>query len=238
MKITYLNHSGMLLQTDKAAIVIDYYSNGMNKSTQQLLQNALSAHTRVYVLISHAHGDHYDQDALNFKGKDGVEPTFIFSFDAEKKKHHKGTHFLQSGQTYTDDLLHCKAYGSTDEGISFYLEFGGKQLFHAGDLNNWHWKAEVDAQEADGYQTAYLKELDIIKADISHLDALMFPVDPRLAVDYDIGAIQFASAIRVDTLLPMHFGNDFAAIQAVAGQLAPLVGKYVVWQSMGESVEV
>ena len=32
-----------------------------------------------------------------------------------------------------------KAFGSTDIGISFLVSVDGVDIFHAGDLNWWHW---------------------------------------------------------------------------------------------------
>ncbi len=29
---------------------------------------------------------------------------------------------------------------STDEGVAFVVHYAGKTIYHAGDLNWWHWK--------------------------------------------------------------------------------------------------
>ena len=37
--------------------------------------------------------------------------------------------------------IKVKAYGSTDAGVSFLVTTsGGRKIFHAGDLNDWHWQ--------------------------------------------------------------------------------------------------
>ena len=38
--------------------------------------------------------------------------------------------------------VYVKAYGSTDIGISFLVKVDGLTIFHAGDLNWWHWKED------------------------------------------------------------------------------------------------
>ena len=48
---------------------------------------------------------------------------------------------------YEDDMLRIQAFGSTDVGISFLIHLQGKSIFHAGDLNNWHWSEESTEQE-------------------------------------------------------------------------------------------
>ncbi len=34
---------------------------------------------------------------------------------------------------------------STDEGVAFLVEYDGRILYHAGDLNWWHWEEESKA---------------------------------------------------------------------------------------------
>ena len=91
--------------------------------------------------------------------------------------------YLKKGDAYQDELLTIKAFGSTDVGISFLIETEGRRIFHAGDLNNWHWKDESTPQEVAEAEGNYLKELDIIAKETSVMDLVMFPVDPRLGTD-------------------------------------------------------
>ena len=68
------------------------------------------------------------------------------------------------------------------------IEAQGKLIFHAGDLNNWHWKDESTPQEVAEAEGNYLKELDIIAKYTQAMDVVMFPVDPRLGTDFMRGA--------------------------------------------------
>ena len=47
------------------------------------------------------------------------------------------------------------ASGSTDEGVSFCVDFAGVTLFHAGDLNLWHWRDESSVTEIESAQRAF-----------------------------------------------------------------------------------
>ena len=53
MKLTYLFHSGFLLEADGFAVVFDYYREG-----RALLDNLLHREQPLYVLVSHEHRDH------------------------------------------------------------------------------------------------------------------------------------------------------------------------------------
>mgnify|MGYP002230799531 CR=1 FL=1 len=86
--------------------------------------------------------------------------------------------------------------GRTDVGISFLVEAEGKKIFHAGDLNNWHWMDESSEAEWKGYERDYLFELDCICSYTRNMDVVMFPVDPRLGTEYMRGARQFVEQIK------------------------------------------
>ena len=102
-----------------------------------------------------------------------------------------------------------KAFGSTDEGGSFLLEWNNLRIFHAGDLNNWHWNEEVAKEESLSYENNFLCELELLAEESDRLDLVMFPVDPRLGSDYMKGATQVISRIGVRYFLPMHFGEQY-----------------------------
>lgn len=74
----------------------------------------------------------------------------ILSRDIVRRRRAKETDadvLLRRGDTYSDDMISVKAFGSTDAGVSFMVETDGKKVFHAGDLNNWHWEDESTPQE-------------------------------------------------------------------------------------------
>lgn len=117
----------------------------------------------------------------------------------------KGVSFLSPGMEYRDENLFIRAFGSTDLGVSLYLEAGGFKLFHAGDLNNWHWSDESTSEEIEQAQSAFLGILGELKAFAPTLDAAFFPVDPRMGTDYDRGARQFLESIRLPDVHPHAF---------------------------------
>jgi len=65
-------------------------------------------------------------------------------------------------------------------GGSFLVRHGDRLIFHAGDLNNWHWNEEVSNEEALAFENAYLCELELLSETTNRLYLVMFPVDPRL----------------------------------------------------------
>ncbi len=45
------------------------------------------------------------------------------------------------------------------------------------------------------------------------MDLVMFPVDPRLGLEYMLGAKQFVDRFRVGMFVPMHFDEEYVLCQ-------------------------
>ena len=209
MNITYIYNSGFILEQDSYALIIDCI--GLKKDSAEIRR---CAGKFLYILASHVHGDHFDRNIMTFSG---AGQQWILSDDIRRKVTlNSDIHFLAKGDIYRDARLSIKAYGSTDAGISFYIEAGDQKIFHAGDLNNWHWNEDPTQtpEEAVKDEQRFLDELAQIAVEVPALDIAMFPVDPRLGTDYTRGAQQFLDSIRTDLFIPMHFQDKFEAARA------------------------
>lgn len=210
MKITYIYHSCYLIEFDGFSVIFDFYKdtpreNGTNWVKDYLLGKSAD----LYVLCTHSHSDHFNPDVLSWsKQKENI--TYIFSSElAQKGASDANVHYLSKEHVFEDHRLKIKAFGSTDVGGSFLLEYNNQHFFHAGDLNNWHWNEEVEKEEALTFENNYLCELELLSEKSDRLHVAMFPVDPRLGKDYMRGAEQFISRITTSYFLPMHFGDQY-----------------------------
>ena len=91
---------------------------------------------------------------------------------------------------------------------------GGLNIFHAGDLNLWHWREEstlrqiAEAEERFNAAMAPIEQL--------HIDIAMFPLDPRMGGMFDAGANHFIMAVKPRVFIPMHwFGRAEVALDYV-----------------------
>ncbi len=240
MVLCYLHHSGFLLYDDQVALLFDYdQSHGKAKETAPLVEEQLRSGKPFYIFASHNHGDHFDPVVLTY-AKANPQVTLVLSKDiAPMVPETLGqVQYVEPGQQVTLGIITLRTYGSTDQGVSFYVEAGGKTIFHAGDLNNWHWNEECPAEEAAGYEAAFLKELALVAREVSAVDVAMFPLDPRLGADYMRGATQFLDAVKTGLFAPMHFWGKFSKLDAFQDVAQAKGARYVRWQTAGEQTEI
>lgn len=230
MDLTYLYHSGYALLFDTFTVIIDFYEDSLSEKEGCVHSRLMSRPGRLYVLSSHSHADHFNRHILEWKKKK-PDTVYLFSEEIAHQRHinRDAAVWLSKGECYADENLSVRAFGSTDVGVSFMIEAEGRNIFHAGDLNNWHWMEECGEEEWRGYEENYLRELDDIVRYAEAADLVMFPVDPRLGKEYMRGAWQLAGRMAVRVFMPMHFGNDYGAAHAfqrqatAAGMQSPLI---------------
>lgn len=228
MIITYIYHSCCAIEFSKFSVIIDYYIDPLKEGEEagwvekHLLQNDKP----LYVLCTHSHSDHFNEEVLSWDAKkDNI--TYIFSKEVAETlkdnpllKDEKIT-YLDKFEEYKDKNIKVQAFGSTDEGGSFYMEHERKKIFHAGDLNNWHWNEEVPRDEAFVFENQYICELELLSEQVKKVDIAMFPLDPRLGKDFMRGGEQFVNKIKTKNFLPLHFGDNYELIQ----QFEPIANK-------------
>ena len=212
MKITYIYHSGFIIESEKATIIIDYFRDSANEI---VFHSLCSFPGKLYVLSSHWHPDHFSKEVLKWKS---LRPDIQYVFSKDILKRRLATQddadYMIKGNVWQDDNIRIKAFGSTDVGISFLIETGGKKIFHAGDLNNWHWDEESTPEEIQVSERHFLREIKTLNNETHSLDAAMFPVDCRLGKNYMRGAEQFVDLFRVGIFIPMHFGETYKEADA------------------------
>ena len=200
--IYFLNHSGFILKIDDIVLVFDYYKDPL----QHVEKMITDGRNKIYFFVSHFHGDHFNPSISRFEEyADG----YILHRDCDLYLRDAGKmHLMDVGDSYSNEDFTVKMYGSTDAGGSFLIHCHGITIFHAGDLNWWHWAGDSDAANLDA-RNNYFAELEKLSG--GKVDIAMFPVDARLQVAREWGVKKFLSKVESGMLIPMHaFGNVWA----------------------------
>lgn len=227
MRITYLGHSGFLVETKEHYLLFDYYTGKLP---------VFLPGKKLTVFVSHSHQDHYNKEifALQSGAEAGTVQkscevqimtektpserrhiTYVLSKDIRRKQAEQfvsGENTLLSVKAYET----CGLYGgrmrietlrSTDAGVAYLVtiaEDGGRtyRFYHAGDLNLWKWEGESKAHN-NNMEANYRREMERLKG--QYFDAAFVPLDPRLERFAFGGLDLFLEAADAKIVFPMHF---------------------------------
>lgn len=196
IKTEYIHHSSYTLEIENYFLVFDYFEGDLT----------IPKDKDVYFFVSHFHADHFSKIIFNYQEN---TKKYIISDDVKKKDIKVSDDkvvLVGANQEICIDGIGIKTYKSTDSGVAFMLNIKGKNIFYAGDLNDWYWEMEDDLQAKNDMHAKFTKQIDKMK-DIK-IDIAYFLVDPRQAGQYDLGARQILE-LKPRYFLPMHFWGDF-----------------------------
>lgn len=206
--VRYLDHSGFAVEVGDTMLIFDYYNDeGEPRSLEGGVVTAdeLARYARVAVFVSHSHSDHFNPVIFQWTSS-RLRPEFFLSFEVPDG--YPG-HRLSPGDTVEESGMTVRAFGSTDLGVSFLVEYEGLRIFHAGDLNWWHWREESTPREIEESETAFREAMAPIEAAAKEkpFDIAFFPLDPRQKSFFDAGANYFLLAVKPRIFVPMHAMN-------------------------------
>ena len=241
MKVTYLEHSGFVIEDGKQAYIFDYW-----KDPADVVDTLVEQGYELHIFISHIHHDHYmksifkylpyihsvwyhedvpalrdacqqvqdmlarqqdsEKASLLLERINNVEPTEGQIISEERLTEGVvqqvfSLHSMKVGDTLEADGLTVTMFGSTDEGGSFLVDTGTHRIFHAGDLNWWHWSGDTPENIAEAKA---LKEKEFAPLLGLSVDIMMFPVDARLEVAREWGALEVLGMMNTKLFIPMH----------------------------------
>lgn len=195
MKLYYLEHSGFMIDAGRQCYIFDYW-----KDQAQVVKKAQQAGKELWFFVTHWHGDHYSPAILAFNSE---TTRYVVHEDVPHQDMPASrTTVMAVGDTAVVANLTITMYGSTDEGGSYLIDTGKSKLFHAGDLNWWHWLGDTP-ENIDFARNFAKQEFDRVRG--MQADLILFPVDARLEAAREWGAIELLHVVPQPKLfVPMH----------------------------------
>ncbi len=143
MQLTYLGHSGFMLEADGKTVLIDPWVTGNPLATMKA--DDLRRET---ILLSHAHNDHGIEDARDISKRTGA--TIISTFElgewlgaqgaTTNPGNHGGTLAFDGGSVNLTPAWHTSSYQTGPDtfvapGVpaGLVIRFGGVTIYHTGD---------------------------------------------------------------------------------------------------------
>lgn len=208
MEITYIGHSGFLIEWETCYWLFDYYKGDIPE---------MDSKKKIFIFASHKHADHFNPEIFRLNNK-YPDVEYVLSSDIKLKKEN----YTKIGITeeilnkivsvkpsyeydlydINDNKIILKTLKSTDCGIAFLLHYQGKTIYHAGDLNLWVWKEETK-QNNNNMTAMFNKEMNVLK-DLP-IDIAFAPLDPRQEEWYYLGLDKLLNTAKVRYVFPMHF---------------------------------
>ncbi|MBQ4075516.1 MAG: MBL fold metallo-hydrolase [Clostridia bacterium] len=201
--VTFYHHSGFSVEVKDTLLIFDYW-RGENNALPRgawIENEELEKFSQILVFVSHDHEDHFDEIIYSWDYS-RLPITYIVSDDLPIGKRGKR---IKPGDTLQIGDIKVQAFSSTDKGVSFYVTAEGMHIFHAGDLNLWHWREESSIREIVQAERDYYRAVAPIEQ--LPVDIAMFPVDPRMGGLFDAGANHFIMAVKPRLFIPMHWQN-------------------------------
>lgn len=202
MDITYICHSGFLVETETCYYLFDYYRKRLPE---------LNPGKPIFVFASHFHQDHYNKKVFKLLRKQGMKQIYaILSKDIVKQNYPEAEDASITCVTFHQQYeLPCgtklQTLHSTDSGVAFLVTCPEGTIYHAGDLNDWVWKGEPE-QENRQMTGSYRHEIQMLAG--KTIDVAFVPLDPRQEEYYAEGMRYFLENVDVKAVYPMHYWGE------------------------------
>ncbi|NLM73619.1 MAG: MBL fold metallo-hydrolase [Clostridiaceae bacterium] len=236
VNVWYLYHSGFAVETEDSVLIFDYFKNECTGNpclaNGVINPEELKDKKHVYVFASHRHPDHFNPVVLSWK-EILPQAEYFLSYDIPKQYHKNGINIISPNETYQTGNIVVRSFKSTDEGVAFLLDFNGLSIYHAGDLNWWHWFGEPDDWNKN-MEHMYKKEISLIKD--YPIDIAFLTADPRQEDAELWGITYFLENVDVKVAFPMHFWDDYSIMPRIkdAAKDNPVLYKVITIDSRGQ----
>ncbi len=212
MKVTYVYHSCFVVELAECVLVFDYFKGSLPVFDKE---------KSVYFFASHKHQDHFSMSVFGqldasyhvtyvLANDIKLNARYLEKFGYDEQLLKQIISIGRNTETTLDEGLYIKTLKSTDAGVAFLIETEGTCLYHAGDLNWWHWEGESKAFNLYQERT-YYEQLQ--KINERTIDLAFVPLDYRLGEAAEWGIIKFLEMTDAKVVFPMHLWERYDLVE-------------------------
>lgn len=206
MRVTYIGHSGFSVELESHILLFDYYEGTMPE---------FDPAKKLLVFASHSHPDHFNREILKLADVyPDVEYIFPKDIRIAKKEQRESEHFMRKRDEITVGDTKVKSLRSTDEGVAFLVRCEDRIIYHAGDLNWWHWEEEDDAYNRM-MRGDYQKEIETLAGE--KIDLAFVVLDPRQEEQFYWGFDWYMRHTDTKIVFPMHMWKQYEVQDRLIG---------------------
>lgn len=202
MKITYIHHSCFSVELDKCILLFDYFKGKLPEFNKD---------KKLYIFSSHSHYDHFDKSIFKIE-KSNPNVTYILSNDINAHKADNRI-FIGANERLSLDNMEVRTLESSDLGVAFIVKIENKTIYHAGDLNWWHWEGENSPEQNEEAANLFKRSINKIKNE--NIDIAFLPLDSRQGEQYYLGFDYFMKNTNTKAAFPMHFWRTYSLVNVL-----------------------
>jgi ankyrin repeat protein len=211
--IWYLGHCGWAVKTKNTFLIFDYWERG--KSDQPLLANGRINPEEikgldVYVFVSHAHYDHYDEIIFDWE-RTIDRLTFVFGWQNKRGKNHVCLSPKERKKIGRIEVLLVNSPEADPLDNAFLVKADGITVYHAGDYGALGGIEKIT--------TIYDEDMHFLKESAKELD-IMF-LTGRLMNGKVPEYINFSiETTKPGVFFPMHYRSSEYLFRELAEEIA------------------
>ena len=215
MRVTFLAHDGFLIELNTVCLLFDWWKEPIPPLPDKPL----------LVFISHRHEDHFNPEVFTLAERK-ADIQFLLGSDF-----HLLSRNLEKWRLTPETAAKCRRCGkhdvfqplpavtvetfpSTDEGVAWMVTTEDKAIFHAGDLNWWHWEGESEDENRQ-MEKDYKREIGRLEG--LPIDAAFVVLDPRQENAFAVGFDWFMRHTDTRQVFPMHQWGDYGITEKLCG---------------------
>lgn len=203
-KVTYLDHSGFMVQTSDVIMVFDYYRDPARNVVKTLEHNQ---ETPVVFFFSHNHHDHFNHEVFNLG--QNHKRLYVISNDIIDREDNLDVpiNWMSPGDTIEKQIggIKVTAYGTTGNGCSYVVTTSdGKKVFHAGELGEPLSHNDDAPRDIAKFNSKFIHAVNRLSSEQASLDLAMMAVDTVEGPDFAKKTSELLEKINVATFVPYH----------------------------------
>lgn len=241
VRIVYVHHNCFLLHAGARTFLFDYPDSSHRPRSAEALVRREAAGRELWIMASHGHADHFTPEIMDLRDA-GASVRYVLSYDIAEMHQEldpefedamHGVTIVEPDEKYEVEGLPIACLESTDLGVGFVLDLGGKRVWFGGDVAEWSWEGadERARRFSEEHYAGVLAQLGNKPVDLAFSNA-----DPRMPSW--AGGKFFVERIRPRYFVPMHaFGDTRAVARFIAEAATPGVEMFA-YQAMGDAWEI
>lgn len=219
MKVTWIEHSGFLVETAEEYLLFDYWKGRLPR---------IDPGKPLCIFVSHSHPDHFSERICDLPAK-----AIVLSADVPQgsiRRTRASVHRIAPHRTLElSPCLSISTLASNDLGVAYVVRTDEGMVYHAGDLNSWWWDGDAEDRKLEEF---YHRELERIRG--IHFRAAMIPYDLRLK-EPGYGIRDFQRVCSADAVFGMHLNGTIGeAVRRAAADTALRESAAVMQRAVNE----